>query len=384
MKAHRYAAILVLIASAAWVLTGEFSFVGSATGQDAEAPTIAEQADADADAGEQRSLQSVAVAAIPSIDHARSVRVSGVTQADKRTDMTARAGGIIAELLVEQGDIVEQGDVVARIAPEGRDAAARSAEAALEQARAEFAAREQLVQRGTLPRLQLDQQRSALRLAESQYEAAMAELERLEINAPFSGTVDKVMVEEGGSVDRGTTVANLIALDPIIGIGEVNESDLKTIRVGGDAQLRLVTGQIIDGTIRYISRDAQATTRTFSVEVEAANPDLSIPAGMTAEVILRGEPVVATPVPRSVVTLNDAGELGVRAVDDDGMVVFYPIDLVDDSTDALLLGGIPRGARIIVVGQNLIGDGARVEAVEADSEVISRLIDEATGGAASQ
>lgn len=387
MKAHRYAAILVLIACAAWVLTGDFSFVGSATGQGAEEPAVADQVDEDAAAAEaelQRPLQSVAVAVIPSIDHARSVRVSGVTQADKRTNMTARAGGIISELLIEQGDMVSEGDVVARIAPEGRDAAARSAKAALEQARAEFTAREQLVERGTLPRLQLDQQRSALRLAESQYEAAMAELERLEVKAPFDGTVDQVTVEEGGSVDQGTPVANLIALDPIIGVGEVNESDLKTIRVGGEAQLRLVTGRVIDGTIRYISRDAQPTTRTFSVEVEAANPDLTIPAGMTAEVILRGEPVVATPVPRSVVTLNDAGELGVRAVDDEGKVVFYPIDLVDDSTDALLLGGIPRGARIIVIGQNLIGDGAQVEAVDADSAVINRLIAEATGGAPSQ
>lgn len=386
MKAHRYAAILVFIASAAWVLTGDFSFVGSATGQNSEGPAPVEQAEpapTDEDAA-ARSLQSVAVAVIPSIDHRRTVRVSGVTQADKRTDITARAGGIISELPVEQGDRVEAGETIARIAPEGRDAAVRSAEAALEQARAEFTAREQLVENGTLPRLQLEQQRSALRLAESQYEAAVAELERLVITAPFGGVVDAVMVEQGGAVNQGTPVANLISLDPIIGVGEVNESDLRTIEVGGDAQLRLVTGETIAGTIRYISRDAQPSTRTFTVEVEAANPDLAVPAGMTAEVILRGEPVVATPVPRSIVTLNDAGELGVRAVDADDQVVFYPIDLVDDSTDALLLGGIPRGARVIVVGQNLVSDGQSVEPVEAESEVIERLIAEATGGAASQ
>ncbi|MFX3681008.1 MAG: efflux RND transporter periplasmic adaptor subunit [Hyphomicrobiales bacterium] len=179
-------------------------------------------------------------------------------------------------------------------------------------------------------------------------------------------------------------MANLIALDPIIGIGEVNESDLNTIRVGGTAQLRLVTGDVIDGTIRFISREAQSSTRTFTVEVEAPNPDLAVPAGMTAEVILRGEPVVATPLPRSVVTLDDAGELGVRAVDEDNKVVFYPIDLVDDSTDALLLGGIPKGARIIVVGQNFVSDGQAVIPVEADSAVIERLIAEASGEAASQ
>lgn len=382
MKAHRYAAILVFIACAAWVLTGQFSFVGSATGQDdANAPTIAESAALDDGEDTERALQSVAVAVIPGVDHARSVRVSGVTRADKVTDMTARANGIIEDLLVDQGAPVSAGDVVLRIAPEGRDAAARSAEQALEQARAEFEARQELVERGTLPRLQLDQFRSALRQAESQHEAAQAELGRLEVIAPFDGIVDNVMVEQGATVANGTPVARLIALDPIIGVGEVNESDLRTVEVGGDGQLRLVTGEIVDGTIRYISREAQASTRTFTVELEVPNADLAVPAGMTTEVILRGEPVWATPVPRSVVTLDAEGNLGVRAVDDDDRVVFHPIDLVDDSTGALLLGGIPEGARIIVAGQNLVSEGQQVEAVQADTELIERLISEATAGA---
>lgn len=384
MKTHRYAAILVFIGCAAWVLTGDFSFVGSATGQGNEdaVETVADRA-AEADA-QERPAQTVAVAVIPGIEHARTVRVSGITEADKQTDLTARAGGIVAELLVRQGDAVEAGDVVLKIAPEGRDAALRSAQQALDQAQAEFEAREELVERGTIPRLQLDHYRSALRQAESQLEAAQAEFDRLEVIVPFGGVVDQVMVEEGSTVDGGTPVARLISLDPIIGMGEVNESDLGTIGVGGQAQLRLVTGDVVDGTIRFISRQAQATTRTFSVEVEVPNEDLSVPAGMTAEVMLRGAPVWATPVPRSIVTLDDSGELGVRAVDDDNRVVFYPIDLVDDSTGGLLLGGIPEGARIIVGGQNLVGDGQVVEAVQADTELINRLIAEATAGAQSQ
>ena len=381
MKANRYAAILVFVGCAAWVLTGDFSFVGSATGQDNEdaATTIADRA-AQA-AAVERPPQSVAVAVIPGFEYARTVRVSGVTEADKRTDLTARAGGIVAELPVEQGDRVAEGDVVLRVAPEGRDAALRSAEQAVQQAQAEFDARQELVERGTIPRLQLDQFRSALRQAESQLEAARAEFDRLDVVVPFDGVVDQVMVERGGSVEGGTPVASLIALDPIIGRGEVNEADLATIEVGGDAQLRLVTGDVVDGTIRYISRQAQEATRTFTVEVEVPNADLSVPAGMTTEVLLRGEPVWATPVPRSVVTLDADGQLGVRSVDGDDKVVFHPIDLVDDSTSALLLGGIPEGARIIVGGQNLVGDGQTVEPVQADSELINRLIAEATEGA---
>jgi multidrug efflux system membrane fusion protein len=377
MKLNRYIAILVFLGSAAWIATGEFSFVGSAVGQNEEQTAEAAAAPEDG-ADDAENLQTVGTAVIPQIQHARSVKISGLTQADKRTVLTARAGGIIGELLVKQGEIVKKGDIVARIAPEGRDAAVKTAEQQLVQAKAEAEARLKLVEQGTLPKLQADAAMSALRAAEAQLEATQAELERLEVVVPYDGVIDVMQVEQGASVDGGTPVATLIALDPIIAIGEVNESDLGVVEVGENADVRLVTGPVVTGKVRYISRSAQPATRTYTVEVEVSNPDLSIPDGMTAEVILRGQPVLSTPVPRSVVALSDDGEIGVRTVNDENEVVFHPIDIVDDSTEALILGGIPEGARVIVAGQNFVGDGDKVNPVEADRETIQKLIDEAT------
>lgn len=379
MKVNRYIAILVFLGSAAWIATGEFASVGSAADSASETPATETAAASSGD--EAKALQSVGVAVIPQIMHARSIKISGVTRADKQTTVTARAGGIIGELLVKQGDRVKEGDVIARIAPEGRDAALRSARQSLEQAQAQAEATMALVKKGTLPKLQGDSVMSALRAAESQVEAAQAEIEKLDVVAPYDGVVDELSVEKGASVGSNAPVALLIALDPIIGIGEVNESDLGVVKVGEDADLRLVNGKTVTGTIRYISRSAQAATRTYTVEVEVPNPDLAIPAGMTTEVILRGDAVLSTPVPRSVVALNDNGELGVRTVNENDEVEFHLIDIVDDSTGALILGGIPKGARVIVAGQNFVGDGARVHPVEADTETIRKLVEEATAGA---
>lgn len=380
MKINRYLAILVFLGSAAWIATGEFASVGSAAGNEENTSAETAAADSETAAEAASALQTVGVAVIPQAPHARSVKISGVTEADKETTLTARTGGIIDELTVRQGERVTEGQIVARIAPEGRKAAVRSAEQALEQAKAEAEATMKLVDQGTLPKLQGDATMSALRAAESQLEAAQAEVEKLEVVVPYDGVIDVLQVEDGAAVSSGTPVAKLISLDPIIGVGEVNESDLGVVRVGEEAELRLVTGQTVTGTVRYISRAAQAATRTYTVEVEVPNPDLSVPAGMTTEVILRGEPVLATPVPRSVVALNDNGELGVRTVDENDTVQFHPIDIVDDSTGALILGGVPKGARVIVAGQNFVGDGAKVNPVEADPATIKRLVEEATAG----
>lgn len=375
MKSHHVAAFLVLIASAIWIFTGEFSSVGSSASDDQASTTVAARQAAD-EAANPRALQTVGVAKIPSLDHARSVRISGITQADKKIEISARTTGIISELFMKQGDVVNEGDLILTLAPEGRDVALASAQQTLEQAQIDLNAKEQLVERGTLGKLTLDQAKSTLSAAKSQVESAKAELERLNIVAAFDGVIDALMVEEGGSVQPGTPVATLISLDPIIGVGEVNESDLGIVTIGKQADLRLVTGETVSGTIRYVSREAQPNTRTYTVEIEVPNPDLAIPSGMTTEVILRGEAVLATPVPRSIVTLGNTGELGIRSLDEEDKVVFHPIDIVDDSTGALILGGIPKDVRIIVSGQNLVTEGQKVEPSELDPETIERLVAE--------
>jgi multidrug efflux system membrane fusion protein len=143
--------------------------------------------------------------------------------------------------------------------------------------------------------------------------------------------------------------------------------------------IRLIDGHKVKGTIRYISREAVAATRTFRVEVAIPNPDFDIPAGMTAEVTLRAAPVSAAILPRSVVTLSGKGDLGIRTVDPNDIVVFHPIDLVDDMPNALALGGIPQDARVIVAGLDLVKEGEKVHPVKADTATLKKLIDEGTG-----
>jgi multidrug efflux system membrane fusion protein len=98
-----------------------------------------------------------------------------------------------------------------------------------------------------------------------------------------------------------------------------------------------------------------------------------MPAGMTAEINLKSDPVKAIKLPRSAVTLNQDGALGVRAVDKDNKVVFLPVDLIDDATDAIVLTGVPEGTKIIISGQDFVVDGEVVNVVEPDAATLKKL-----------
>ena len=119
----------------------------------------------------------------------------------------------------------------------------------------------------------------------------------------------------------------------------------------------------MEGTVRLVAREATAETRTFPVEIALPNPDLSLPSGMTAEVQLLAAPIRAVVVPRSIITLTEAGEIGVRVVGADNKAEFAAVTIIDDTSDGLVVTGVPDGVRIITAGQDLVQNGEKVEIV---------------------
>jgi multidrug efflux system membrane fusion protein len=83
---HKFAAVAVLIGFAAWMGTGKFSSVGSASAEAENAPAgqaTPEQPKAAAETP-QAAPRTVAVITPPRVQHARAIRLSGLTEADKR------------------------------------------------------------------------------------------------------------------------------------------------------------------------------------------------------------------------------------------------------------------------------------------------------------
>jgi membrane fusion protein, multidrug efflux system len=371
IRFHKLASIIVLFAAAIWVGTGEFSSVGSATQE--EKKQKSEPAKAETAVKPPRTVSAVAV---PSINHRLTIRVSGQTAPDKRAELAARSSGTISLLAFKQGDTVKAGEIIIDMDSMEKKIAVDAAVQVVKQKKAKSDATEALAKRGNVAKLQLDETRADLQSAQSQYEAAKAELERTQVIAPFNGIIDKIAVESGSSVQQGAPVATLLSLDPVIATGEVSERNLSSIKVGSPATIRLVNGAMEDGTVRYISREANAATRTYRIEVAVKNADGHIPAGMTAEINLKSDPVQAIKLPRSAVTLNVDGVLGIRAVDKNNKVAFLKVDLIDDATDAIVLTGVAEGTKIIVSGQDFVDEGELVKVVEPDAALMKKLMAE--------
>ena len=72
----------------------------------------------------------------------------------------------------------------------------------------------------------------------------------------------------------------------------------------------------------------------------------------------------------AILVLADDGEIGIKAVDADGAVRFYPARIVKADTDAVWLAGLPERLRVITTGQGFVAAGEQVgvEVVPAEPE----------------
>ena len=207
-------------------------------------------------------------------------------------------------------------------------------------------------------------------------EAARTELTRAELDrkymtvrATFDGALQARMVEIGDFVAVGDPIASFVDNRKIIVSASLSEFDARYVDVGNTAEARLATGERVSGKIRYVAPVADEATRTFEVELEVDNSDGSLRAGGSAELFIPAERVFAHRVSPSLLTLDDAGNVGVKIINESGAVEFVVADIALSSNDGVWLAGLPKMATIITVGQGFVSSGAIVEAVpESDIE----------------
>ena len=100
-------------------------------------------------------------------------------------------------------------------------------------------------------------------------------------------------------------------------------------------------------------------------------------AGGTAELRIPAEAVLAHRMSPSLLTLDDAGNVGVKIVNGGGEVEFVVADIALSGADGVWLTGLPETATIITIGQGYVSSGAVVDAVpESDAETAVAIIDD--------
>lgn len=350
-------AVGIVAGVAGWMWTGNFVAGGMADSPDGTPPPSERAQEA------AEKPFRVAVREITSQPRRSILVIRGRTEADARVEVRAETGGRVAERPVREGQRIAKDDVLCVLDKGAREAKVLEAKAQLAQAELDFTAATQLNEKGFTAQTRVAALKAAMDAATARLEEEQLELSRTVIKAPISGVIESPMVSTGTVLAVGGVCATIIDADPVLAIGQVSERDVGKLELGQDAEVELVTGGSATGKIRYIAPAADPATRTFRVEIVMENKDGSILDGITATARVPLKEERAHKLSSGVLTLNDAGTLGVRAVGENNRVVFHPVAVLGGDTDGLWVSGLPDTVRLIVTGQDYVTDGQTVEPV---------------------
>lgn len=355
-------AAAMVAAIGGWLATGELIVGGQGDGDgDAQAPVRPAVV-------EEQQPVTVRVRRFLAEQRQAELTVRARTEADARVRVKAETRGLVEAMPFAKGAEVQAGDVVCRIEEGARQARVLRTEAQVAQAQLDYDAAAQLKTRGFAAETRVRALKAALDAARAELAEAKLDIDRTQLKAPFSGILDEENAEIGDFLDAGMACVTIVAADPMLVVGQVSEREVGLLRTGMSGTAKLVTGETVDGRLRYIATTAAAETRTFRIELEVPNPGGTLRDGVTAELKLPLAPQRAHRFSPAILTLNDAGQIGVRMVDEQNIVQFVPVEVLSMAPDAVWVAGLPEAATLITVGQEYVADGEAVRPVFATAQ----------------
>lgn len=306
-------------------------------------------------------------------DWQQEIIIRGKTEVSRSVEVKAETAGRVIAISAKEGKAVNKAEVLAKIDPAERTASLKEAQALLRQRTIEHQASKSLARKGFRADTKLAKSAAQLDAARARIARITTDVERTTIRVPFDGVLETSYVQMGNYLRIGDPVARVIDLHPMLVIGAVSEKEVEKLHVGQKARVSLINGQKLKGAIKFIGRVADPVTRTFRIEIKLPNKDLRIRDGLTSQLTIPMQKVAAHFLSSALLTLNNKGRLGVKGINSNNHVVFFPIKILANKGNGVWVLGLPKIVTLITVGHEYVQKGEQVDPIIDQRGQLSHL-----------
>lgn len=237
------------------------------------------------------------------------------TEPSRRSKVNFSAPGVVAQVLVKEGDTVKEGQPLIRLDDRAdkhlyesleleakSDLKVRAAEADLKQKRVELERKKKSFEGGGATQTEVDEAEINVLIKEltvevekltNQQKALEAKrqgvkLEQMTVTAPFDGLIEKIDLSEGETPDAQKPAVFVVKNDQLwVNVNLPTSLALK-LKMGDELEVKYKDlDQTVKGKVIFLSPFADAASETRVVRLEIGNPG-NLPAGLSVAVLTPG------------------------------------------------------------------------------------------------
>ena len=305
------------------------------------------------------------------------ITLTGRIEAEDEVTLAFRIAGRVLENDRKLGDRVEPGQVVARLESQNERNALRTAQAnlaavqgQLTQARNHFERQDTLLEQGWTTRANHDQAKQAMQTAQSQVDAAEAQLKVAhdlvsftELKADAPGVLTAIGPAAGEVVQAGQMIVRLARKDGRDAVFDVPAQLIRTAPSDPRITVRLTDDPSVTATgrVREVAPQANPVTRTFEVKVGLTDPPPAMRLGATVTGRMETDSVPIISIPATALTKIDR-QPAVWIVDPSSRTVsIRNVDVLRfDPASVAVSRGLDTGEIVVTAGVQALHPGQKV------------------------
>ncbi|WP_456441221.1 efflux RND transporter periplasmic adaptor subunit [Psychroserpens sp.] len=297
------------------------------------------------------------------------VELQGNVDTKKNLVIYPEYSGIMTKVFVTEGQKVTKGQTLAKIDDGGLSQQVAQLQIQSDLAKTTFERQKRLWNQNIGSEIQYLQAKSTYESQQKAVNQLQQQVARTIVRAPFTGTIDDVITEQGSVVAPGQTeLFRIVNLDDMYIETDVPESYITTVSEGKTVQVDFpVLGTTMEATIRQAGNFINPANRTFKVEVAIPNKDKNIKPNLTAKLRINdytNEKAIL--IPLSIISENANGEQYVYTITNktDSIATAKRTIITTGKTqgdDIEVLTGLKSNDEIIQEGARSVKDGQEVK-----------------------
>lgn len=285
--------------------------------------------------------------------------------------ITPEAPGVLTSVFVKEGQSVSKGQQLAKIDDSGLTPQLAQMKIQMDLAKTTYERQERLWNKKVGSEIQYLQAKTNYEAQQKAVNQVEEQIAKTVVTAPFSGTIDEVITEQGNMVSPGASqLFRIVNLNDMHIETKVPEAHIASVTTGKSVEVILpILGEKLNAKIAQVGSFIHPSNRTFKVEIPVSNESKLIKPNLTAKIRINDYTnEKALLIPQSIISENAEGQeylyLIEKKVNSIGIAKKVIIETGQTEGDFIeVLKGIKNGTEIILEGARSIKNGQEVKVI---------------------
>ena len=235
---------------------------------------------------ENPQLPIVQVVSVTPTQFDHYIQVQGSVKSDQLISIFPEFSGVIKNIYVKSGDDVKKGQSLIKIDDGGLKEQLSQLEIKFELTKTTFERQKRLWEQKIGSEIQFLETKSMFEAQKQAINQLKKQIQKTLIQAPFSGTIDNVIVKLGEVVYPGrSNLMMLLNMDNLYVESNVPEKYISSIKTGNKVILEFpLIGKSVSSTVRQSGNYIHPINRTFKIEIDVKTNDFEVKPNLNSKV----------------------------------------------------------------------------------------------------